>query len=102
MSEKKLTVRIPRDLDKALGMEAVRRDTSKQALVIEALINLFADNEQVATMLERFDWETIVHYMDDEIREILHNHLDPCTDLEFVRAYLHLHRAKFGSEFEIS
>lgn len=99
--EKKLTVRIPRDLDKALGMEAVRRDTSKQALVIEALIDLFADNEQVAAMLERYDWETIVHYMDDEIRETLHSYLAPCAESEFLKAYLVLHSAKYGADFAI-
>ena len=100
--EKKLTVRIPHDLDKALGMEAVRRDTSKQALGIEALVNLLADDALVAAMLERFDWETIVHYMDDEIRETLHSYLTPCKEEEFLRAYLVLHLAKYNTDFVVS
>ena len=35
--EKKLTVRIPQELDKKLAIEAIRRETSKQALVISAI-----------------------------------------------------------------
>ena len=35
--EKKLTVRIPQELDKKLAIEAIQRETSKQALVISAL-----------------------------------------------------------------
>lgn len=39
---KYLSVRVPRDLDIRLGTLAVRTDTSKQALVIEALEQLLA------------------------------------------------------------
>jgi len=52
-------------------------------------------------LLERFGMDTIAKHMDDNIREMLHDHLDPCTDLELVRAYLNLHRSKFSREFEI-
>jgi hypothetical protein len=57
-------------------------------------------------LLERFDMDTIANCMDDDIREMLRNHLHPytdlpCTDLELVRAYLNLHRSKFSREFEI-
>lgn len=196
MSEKMLSVRVPREMDLRLATLAIANGTSKQALVIEALGDLFNKYEEVESMreelsqvianttpaeaweawigeqstaefvtagisaglrnirhmasqyarelpemwpdelgdaspeqleqiaellvqyideqlqydpdvraddlLERFDMDTIANYMDDNIRETLHNHLAPCTDLEFVRAYLELHREKFGSEFEIS
>lgn len=39
---KYLSVRVPRDLDIRLGTLAVRLNTSKQALVIEALEHLMA------------------------------------------------------------
>lgn len=48
--EKKLTVRIPRDLDMRLGMAAVKHDTSKQALVTEAVEELLRKYEEVESM----------------------------------------------------
>jgi hypothetical protein len=53
-------------------------------------------------LLEQFDMDTIAKHMDDNIRKMLHDHLDPCTDLELVRAYLNLHHPRFNREFEIS
>ena len=47
------------------------------------------------------DMEAVVNMMDDEIREALHNKLAPCTDQEFVDAYVTAHRAKYGEQFEI-
>ncbi len=196
MSEKMLSARVPREMDLKLATLAVENGTSKQALVIEALGDLFNKYEEVEKMreelskvianttppqawegwvgeqsvaefvvcfiddgcrsivqmvrqyvrelpetwpeelgcasqeqleqiaalllqyineqlqydpdgraddlLERFDMDTLAHYMDADIRETLHNHLAPCTDDEFLRAYLELHREKFGSEFEIN
>ena len=48
------------------------------------------------------DFETMVHYMDDEIREELHSKLAPCTEQEFAEAYVKAHREKFGEEFVIN
>lgn len=47
------------------------------------------------------DFDAIVNMMDDEIREELHNELAPCTDQEFVDAYIEAHKAKYGEQFEI-
>ena len=58
-------------------------------------------DNQADVLLERFGMDTITGHMDDSIREMLHDHLAPCTDLELVRAYLNLHRARFNREFEI-
>ena len=33
-------------------------------------------------------WDTIVAYMDDDAREAVHAELAPCTDIEFLTAYL--------------
>ena len=63
---------------------------------------------------ELFDWEQdkelwgdIVSYMDDDIREDLHIHMAPCTNKEFVEAYiarddnlLDILRNEFGIEME--
>lgn len=47
------------------------------------------------------DFDVVVNMMDDEIREELHNKLAPCTDQEFVDAYIEAHEAKYGEQFEI-
>ena len=35
-----------------------------------------------------FDWEAIVFYMDNDMRKYLHRKLAPCTNEEFLQAYL--------------
>lgn len=46
------------------------------------------------------NFDAAVEYMDDEIREQLHNQLTPCTDQEFFDAYAKAHAKKFdGEEF---
>ena len=47
------------------------------------------------------DFDAVVNMMDDEIREKLHNKLAPCTDQEFMDAYVEAHEAKFNERFEI-
>ena len=47
------------------------------------------------------DFEAAVNMMDDDIREELHNKLAPCTDQEFMDAYVEAHEAKFNERFEI-
>ena len=44
-------------------------------------------------------YEAAVELMDDEIRERLHMDLAPCTDLEFMEAYIEEHEEKYGMEF---
>ena len=52
-------------------------------------------------IIENGYYEAAVNLMDDEIREKLHNEMAPCTDLEFLEAYMERHKEKYGSEFEI-
>jgi len=46
-------------------------------------------------------YDAAVELMDDEIRESLHADLAPCTDLEFLEAYMAAHAEKFGEQFAI-
>lgn len=42
-----------------------------------------------------------VALMDDDIREELHRELAPCTELEFLEAYMERHEQKYGTPFTI-
>lgn len=53
-------------------------------------------------MLRAHDWDTIVGYMDDDIREELHMMMAPCAKEEFLRAYEAEHLKRYGEEYEIS
>ena len=46
-------------------------------------------------------YEMAVSFMDDSIRERLHESLSPCTDQEFLEAYMTEHEKKYGKPFEI-
>lgn len=46
-------------------------------------------------------FDQAVNLMDDEIRERLHRELAPCTEEEFLRAYMAAHLDKYGEEFAI-
>ncbi len=47
------------------------------------------------------DYDAAVNLMDDEIREELHNELAPCTEQEFLDAYLDRHESRYGEQFTI-
>lgn len=42
-----------------------------------------------------------VELMDDNIREELSSEMAPCSDLEFLEAYMKRHEAKYGKVFEV-
>ena len=46
-------------------------------------------------------FDAAVQLMDDDIREELHNELSPCTDEEFLTAYMERHEEKYGVPFVI-
>jgi len=48
------------------------------------------------------DFDAAVELMDSEIREELHQKLAPCTNQEFIDAYIRRHREKFGEEFTVN
>lgn len=50
----------------------------------------------------KVNFEVAEMYMDDEIREEIHNELAPCTDQEFFDEYAKRHEEKFGEEWEMA
>lgn len=48
---------------------------------------------------QKFDWDTVVNLMDDEIREQVHDEIAPCTPQEFYNRYCALHLEKYGDCF---
>lgn len=48
------------------------------------------------------EFASAIEYMDDEIRERLHDELAPCTEQEFFTAYENEHEKFFGEEWELS
>lgn len=46
-------------------------------------------------------FETAVALMDDEIREEVHAELAPCSEEEFLMAYMDRHFEKYGEYFQI-
>ena len=46
-------------------------------------------------------YSAAVNMMDDEIREELHTEMAPCTELEFLEAYMKRHEEKYGEEFTV-
>ena len=48
------------------------------------------------------DFEAAVMYMDDDIREEIHNELAPCTEQEFFDEYSKRHVGKFGEAWEMA
>ena len=39
------------------------------------------------------DWDNIVSYMDDDVREEVHSELAPCNELDFLKRYLEIAKA---------
>lgn len=46
-------------------------------------------------------YNAAVELMDDDIREKIHSALSPCTDEEFLTAYMERHKDKYGEDFTI-
>ncbi|NMA32316.1 MAG: hypothetical protein GX944_00085, partial [Alphaproteobacteria bacterium] len=43
---------------------------------------------EVEEVLQVIEWDVVVNYMDDNIRERVHDELAPCTEEEFLNRYL--------------
>lgn len=52
-------------------------------------------------IIRRGYYEIAVSLMDDEIRGELHDEMAPCSNLEFLRAYMKAHEKKYGEAFTI-
>lgn len=44
--------------------------------------------EAILQIVENDIWDIVVSVMDDETRELVHNDMAPCTELEFLSKYL--------------
>lgn len=51
---------------------------------------------------KEFDFDVVVNYMDDEIREELHNEIAPCDEQAFINAYCEAHEEKYNQKFDIN
>ena len=85
-------------------LQLCKRENATQAEMFRAMV---AKEEgpgmpAASKMIEQFPWETIVHYMDDDIREQVHRELAPCANEDFLARYLELHREKYGEDFAIN
>ena len=60
-------------------------------------------SKQVTLNGKTIDFDAAVNLMDDEIREELDAKMAPCTDQEFMDAYVQAHAAKYdGEEFQVA
>ena len=46
-------------------------------------------------------YDAAVALMDDALREEIASKLAPCSEIEFLVAYMDAHKAKYGEDFEI-
>ena len=46
------------------------------------------DATEAAEVLTMCNLDTIAEFMDDDVRESVHNDMAPCTDAEFLAEYL--------------
>lgn len=59
-------------------------------------------SKQVTLNGQTIDFDAAVNLMDDDIREELHAKMAPCTEQEFLDAYIQAHAEKFaGEEFRV-
>lgn len=61
-----------------------------------------AEKDTEVNMVTKEYFEAATMLMDDEIRERLHFEMAPCTDDEFLEAYLKAHFEKYGEEFVVN
>ena len=71
------------------------------AELMEQVEEIDDDGDAAAEIVSAGLYDQAVNLMDDDIREELHQEIAPCTDEEFLRAYMERHLAKYGEEFTI-
>lgn len=49
-----------------------------------------------------YDWDAVVTYMDDDIRERIHAEMAPCSNQEFFSAYEVKHFETYGEFFVVA
>lgn len=61
---------------------------------MEHLCQVILDGSEV-------DFDAAVNLMDDELRERLHDELAPCSNQEFLDAYIKAHAERFDEDFVV-
>ena len=51
---------------------------------------------------KEIDFDSATDFMDDNIRETLHDKLAPCSEQQFFTDYEEAHKVKFGEEWFLS
>ena len=59
------------------------------------------DTTEAQEIIDNGLFPAAVELMDDDIREQIHASLAPCSDLDFMAAYMAAHEKKYGVEFKI-
>lgn len=78
------------------------KDTAEWIEIGEAEAETILGGEVVVINGREVDYDAAVNLMDNEIREELHSEIAPCTNQEFINAYIERHRQKFSEEFVVS
>jgi hypothetical protein len=50
---------------------------------------------------EQVDFNVCVNLMDDELRELVHRDIAPCSDQQFLDEYCKRHFDKYGEDFTL-
>lgn len=85
---------------KGLIIDDIRRRGGTEMIIQNPL----TDNPVIVTNAAgtQVAFDVAVVFMDDDLREQLHDDLDPCTEQEFFSAYEKAHLETFGEEWELS
>lgn len=57
--------------------------------------------EKAKKVIENGCYDAAVELMDEELREEVHEECSPCTEEEFLSAYMEAHHRKYGVDFII-
>jgi hypothetical protein len=50
---------------------------------------------------EQVDFDACVNLMDDDLRELVHRDIAPCSDQQFLDEYCKRHFDKYGEDFTL-
>ena len=100
--KKQLNIRVAIDLDKAMQWECIRRELTREQLVVEALISHYAPWGDVAGLLQSYGWADLwdaAVSADSELAQWVED-----GDLDYSPAYLlayymALYFGRYGREF---
>ena len=59
-------------------------------------------SEEAREIIEAGNYNAAVALMDYETSEEVHREIAPCSELEFLTAYMNLHEEKFGERFVVN